>query len=127
MYIQLSERLPILEIDDDCILSKRGEVSIVYELFKPELFSLSAQELVTQHQAWMKAIRLLPYGVTLTLQDWYTEASFQVNFDAETATPFLTRASNAHFHERPYLIHRCFCTTTFRLTADRKRGNSAAS
>jgi conjugation system TraG family ATPase len=127
MSIQLNKRLPILEIDDDCILSKKGEISIVHEIFKPELFSLSAQELVTQHQAWTRAISLLPYGVTLTLQDWYTQASFAANFDADSATQFLTRSSNYHFHERPYLIHRCFCIITFRPTADRKRGNSASS
>jgi conjugation system TraG family ATPase len=127
MPIQLSERLPILEIDEDCILSKRGEPSVVYELFKPELFSPSAEELTTQHQAWTKAIALLPYGVTVTLQDWYTQSSFEANFDAESATQFLTRSSDYHFHERPYLVHRCFCIITFRLPTDNKRVNSALS
>ena len=127
MSIQLNERLPILEIDDECILSKRGDVSVTYELYKPELFSLSEEDLATQHQAWTRAIGLLPYGVTLTLQDWYTQASYQANFEADNALQYLARSSDYHFHERPYLVHRCFCILSFRQNDTRKRNNSAFS
>jgi hypothetical protein len=37
---QLSERLPILEVAADCIVSKMGDVSVGLEVTKPEIFTM---------------------------------------------------------------------------------------
>jgi conjugation system TraG family ATPase len=127
MPIQLNERLPILEIDQDCIVSRRGDVSAVYEVFKPELFSLSKEELAAQQAAWIKAINTLPYNSVLTIQDWYVQANYQPPaHDPEQELSYLSRESDRYFHERPYFQHRCFLILTYRFS-DAKRVNSALS
>lgn len=117
MSIQLSERLPILEIDKNCIISRRGDASAVYELTKPELFSLSGPELQKQHAAWIKAINTLPYNSVLHIQDWYSRMKLeQPAYDPDHPPDWLARESDRKFNERHYFHHRCFLTLTHRFS-----------
>ena len=52
--------LPIMDIEHDCILSKQGDITVVFKVELPEIFTLSDQEYEAFHQAWVKAIKLLP-------------------------------------------------------------------
>src|SRR5580704_181782 len=106
---------PILEIDKDCIISKRGDCTLVFELFKPELFSLSTEELGTIHQHWVKAIGLLPFGVVVHVQDWWTRAMWLADFESNQDQSFLSRSSDKFFDERPYRPHRCYMMLTRRF------------
>ena len=121
----VSQLLPILEISDDLIVSKTGDYSIAYELTKPEIFTLSAAEFETYHQAWIKAIRLLPYSSVLHFQDWYTNSKYQADFEGIDDN-LLTRANETFFHERPYLDHRAYLFLT-RKPAKRKPSSSSGS
>ncbi len=58
MSQQPNNFLPIQEISYNCIISKQGDCTIAFELFKPELFSLHAAEFERSHQSWVKAIGL---------------------------------------------------------------------
>jgi hypothetical protein len=79
----LEQTFPILEVADDCIVSKTGDYTVGYELTKPEVFTLSPDELDEIHQAWVKAIGLLPAGSICHLQDWF----YQSAFEAKTESP----------------------------------------
>jgi len=125
MQKTLSQLLPILEISDDLIVSKTGEYSIAFELTKPEIFTLSAADFEADHQAWVKAIRLLPYSSILCLQDWYTCSKYQADFEGADDS-LLTRANEAFFHERPYLDHQAYLFLT-RKPVNRKPSSSASS
>ena len=40
----LRDVLPILGVENDCILSKQGDITVVYEVTLQELFTLSDQD-----------------------------------------------------------------------------------
>ncbi|MFC0514654.1 TraG family conjugative transposon ATPase [Mucilaginibacter angelicae] len=102
MEKRLSDILPILGIENDCILSKQGEFTVAYRLSLPEIFTLSDDQYENLHQTWIKAIRVLPKNSVLHKQDWFMRDVLQ---PAETAEGFLEKAAARHFKGRPYLRH----------------------
>lgn len=107
----LDDVLPIMDVEHDCILSKQGDVTIVFKADLPEIFTLSDQEYEAFHQAWIKAIKLLPKFSVFHKQDWFLESSHKSDFSKED-TSFLTRASERFFNERPFLAHTCYIMLT---------------
>lgn len=103
----LEQLLPIYKVEQDCILSRQGDVTLAYELTLPEIFTLSNDDFEALHQAWLKAIRVLPNHTVLHKQDWFMESRYQADF-SNPEQSFLARSSERHFHERPYLDHHCY-------------------
>ena len=125
MERNLADILPILAIEHDCILSKQGDVTIGYAVTLPEIFTLSGEEYESFHQAWVKALKILPKNCIFHKQDWFTESSYKADFSKED-TSYLTRSSERFFNERPYLDHQCYIFLT-KKPANRKLSTSAAS
>jgi conjugation system TraG family ATPase len=121
----LNEILPVYSIENNAILSKMGDVTVVFDVQLPELFTLSNDEYEAFHHAWIKAIKVLPVNSVLHKQDWFTEAKYKPSFIQEDNS-FLTRSSDRFFNERPYLDHRCYIILT-KKPANRKLGSSIFS
>ncbi len=121
----LDDILPIMDVEHDCILSKQGDVPVVFKAELPEIFTLSDQEYEAFHQAWIKAIKLLPKYCVFHKQDWFLESSHKADFSKED-TSFLTRASERFFNERPFLAHSCYIMLT-KKPEGRKTANSMFS
>lgn len=119
----LEKMLPIWKVENDCILSKKGDVTLVFKLTLPEIFTLSGAEYDALHHVWLKAIKVLPTGTILHKQDWFVKAQYHPDFSGETN--FLKK-SEMHFNERPYLAHECYLMITLKAK-DRKPQNSASS
>ncbi|SOD17681.1 TraG family conjugative transposon ATPase [Pedobacter xixiisoli] len=107
----IDELYPIMDVEHDCILSKKGDMTIVYRADLPEVFSLSDTEYESVHQALVKAIKVLPKHSILCKQDWFVEAKYEADFSKEDAS-FLSRSSERFFNERPYLDHSCYIMLT---------------
>lgn len=107
----LDDILPIMDVEHDCILSKQGDITIVFKAELPEIFTLSDQEYEAFHQAWIKAIKLLPKYCVFHKQDWFLESSHKPDFTKDD-TSFLSRASERFFNERPFLSHSCYIMLT---------------
>jgi len=107
----LDDILPIMDVEHDCILSKQGDVTIVFKADLPEIFTLSDQEYEAFHQAWIKAIKLLPKFCVFHKQDWFLQNSHKPDFTKDD-TSFLSRASERFFNERPFLAHSCYIMLT---------------
>ena len=125
MKRELINALPILEVDNDCIMSKMGDVTVGFEIIKPEIFTLSAQDFETLHQSWVKAIKVLPYHCILHMQDWYIREKYEADLE-KAGNNFLARASDLHFNERPRMKHHCHVYLT-KMSKDRKMPDSALS
>lgn len=125
MQKELKDILPIFGVEHDCILSKQGDVTIVYEVQLPELFTLSDQEYEALHQSLIRAIKILPPHTVFHKQDWFTESKHAADFSA-IGVSFLSRASERFFNERPYLDHQCYIMLT-KKPAGRKLGSSLFS
>ncbi len=107
----LDEILPIMDVEHDCILSKQGDITIVFKAELPEIFTLSDHEYEAFHQTWIKAIKVLPRFSIFHKQDWFLKDTFKPDFRNED-TSFLSRSSDRFFNERPFLNHSCYIMLT---------------
>ncbi|MFX1705035.1 TraG family conjugative transposon ATPase [Chitinophaga sp. CC14] len=120
----IQQWLPLSTIENDCLISKQGDVTIAYSLVMPEIFSLSSDEFETLHQTWVRAIKVLSPGTILHKQDWYLESLYAPDLEADSS--FLERNSNAFFSNRPTMEHECFLMLT-KKTPKRKPATSVFS
>lgn len=131
MNKQLRDILPIMGVEQDCILSRQGDISVVYSVQLPEIFTLSDADYENFHQVLVKAVRILPKGSVFHKQDWFTEARYSADFsDSRSERPkadsFLTKSSERFFNERPYLNHQSYIVIT-KKSSGRKSGSSLFS
>ncbi|OOQ60014.1 TraG family conjugative transposon ATPase [Mucilaginibacter pedocola] len=125
MEKQLKDILPILGIENDAILSKQGEFTLAFRISLPEVFTLSDEDYENLHQAWVKAIRVLPKDSVLHKQDWFLKKKIKPADGAKRPT-FLGEASSRYFSGREYLAHDCIVYLT-RKPQGRKPSSSLFS
>ncbi|MES2063100.1 MAG: TraG family conjugative transposon ATPase [Bacteroidota bacterium] len=125
MGIEIGKILPLTKVENGTILSAQGDITIGFEVTLPEIFTLSDRDYEAYHQAWVKAIRLLPQGSIFHKQDWFTESSFKADFE-KAGKSFLSRSSERFFNERECLEHHCYIYLT-QKPKDRKLGSSVYS
>lgn len=121
----MDDSLPIMAIENDCILSKQGDITVAFRVELPEIFTLSDKEYDALHFAWVKALKLLPKHTILHKQDWFVESSFKADYHKSDQS-FLTRSSDRFFNERPFLDHTCYIYLT-KKPAGRKQATSLFS
>lgn len=125
MEKRMEDLLPVMAVEHDCILSKQGDVTIVFKAELPEIFTLSDQEYEAFHQSWIKALKVLPKFCVFHKQDWFLESAYKANFSSEDSS-FLTRSSERFFNERPFLDHSCYILLT-KKPAGRRNATSLFS
>lgn len=121
----LADLMPILDVEHDCILSKLGDISIVFQVTLPEVFTQSDENYEALHQALIKAIKVLPKDTVFHKQDYFIQTSYTADFEKSDSS-FLSRSSERFFHERPFLQHDCYITLT-KKPAGRKPASSVFS
>jgi len=111
--IEIEKMLPIYKVEGNSILSVFGDFTIGFKAVLPEIFSLSNNEYEAFHQAWIKAIKVLPKYSCFHKQDWFIEDSYKTDLrqskdQQEKGFSFLSGSSERFFNERPFLKHECF-------------------
>lgn len=111
--IDIEKILPIYKVENNSIISVYGDITVAYEITLPEIFSLSNHEYEAFHQAWVKAIRVLPKHSCFHKQDWFVSDAYKPEFgNDERSAPgsrsFLSSSSERFFNERPFLNHKCY-------------------
>ena len=110
MEYNLLKHFPIMGVEHNCILSKKGDYTAVFEVELPETFTLSDADYEHIHQSWVKAIKVLPKHSVLHKQDWFLKKKYH---DTKTnGDDFLNLASAKHFKDRPFLEHKSFLYLT---------------
>ncbi|UII29082.1 TraG family conjugative transposon ATPase [Fulvivirga maritima] len=120
----IEEVFPIHKVEEDCLINRRGEVTVAYALELPEIFTLSNEEYESFHHTWIKALKALPQHSIFHKQDWYFQKGHTVDYQ-QGARSFLTHSSDRYFHERPFLDHQCYVMLTQRTAG--RAGRSVAS
>lgn len=69
----LESKFPLLVVEQGCIISKDGDITVAYEVTLPEIFTVTSQEYESVHAAWCKAIKVLPDYSIVHKQDWVRE------------------------------------------------------
>jgi conjugation system TraG family ATPase len=123
--IDIEQMMPVYKVENDCLLSVRGDITLAYEVTLPEIFTLSNEEYEAFHQAWIKAIKILPKFTVFHKQDWFIADKVKANFEQEDIS-FLSRSSERFFNERPFLNHTCYVLLT-RKPAGRRPASSMYS
>ncbi|MGX5856490.1 TraG family conjugative transposon ATPase [Dyadobacter jiangsuensis] len=121
----LDDLIPIMDVEHDCILSKQGDITVVFQADLPEIFTLSDHDYEAFHQTWVKALRVLPPHSVFHKQDWFVDSRYEPDFSQEDKS-FLSMQSERHFNERPFLDHTCYIYIT-KKPANRKVSSSLAS
>lgn len=121
----LEKIFPIMDVEQDCILSKQGDITVAYRVQLPEIFTMSNSEYEVFHQAWVKAIKVLPKHSVMHKQDWFIDSRYQADFSKKD-TSFLSRSSERFFNERPFLDHHCYLFLT-KKAEGKKPGSSLFS
>ncbi len=62
-------------IQGNTIISKSGDLSVVYELIEPECYSLSEEDMQKRHEEYMRAFSHISYGY-IHRQDIYLRDNF---------------------------------------------------
>ena len=92
------------------IVSRQGDITVVFKCGLPEIFTMSDKDYEAFHQAWVKAIKVLPKHSVFHKQDWFIDSNYQADYSRELS--FLSRSSERFFNERPYLDHTCLIFLT---------------
>jgi len=108
--INIEDILPVYKVENNCILSRQGDITIAYKLELPDIFTLSGQEYEALHHAWLKAIKVLPKHSIVHKQDIFIRAGYQGK--PEHSASFLAEASETYFEGRAYLEHSCYILLT---------------
>ena len=124
MEKELTDLLPVMGVEHDCILSKQGDITIVFKADLPEAFTCSDEDYENLHQYWVKAIRLLQPGTILHKSDWFIRSPYRPE-TLETQS-YLNRCSERYFAGRPYFKHDCYILLT-KKPKDRKPSSSLLS
>ncbi|TDX01839.1 TraG family conjugative transposon ATPase [Dinghuibacter silviterrae] len=122
---ELDERLPIWGVENGCLLSRTGDLTVVLTLNLPEIFSLSQAEYERLHEAWVKVLHALPPNTVLHKQDWFVKRDFAPREEGRNKSEMDT-AADRHFLGRPSLEHDAYLCIT-QLAEGRRLSTSATS
>jgi Bacteroides conjugation system ATPase, TraG family len=120
----LEKVLPIYKIENGCIISKNGDITVTFRLHLPEIFTLSSEDYENIHHNWIRALKVLPAGTVVHKQDWCLESRYAAEVDREDS--FLAQRAKQFFAGRPYLKHHTLLMIT-RRASGRKPSNSVLS
>lgn len=100
-----------MAVENNCIISKQGDLTVGFSVELPEVFSLSEVDYQHLHQSWVKALRSLPQFSIVHKQDWFFEERYLPDPERSDMS-FLSRAFERHFNERAFLNHHCYLYIT---------------
>lgn len=98
----IQECFPVIGILDDCLLARDGSVTLGWELFPAEEYTVSQEGYDTVTTLMATAFRSLPEWTMVHRQDIYRKRTY-------TSAPtghFLDDCYSSHFEGRPYIEHR---------------------
>lgn len=108
---RMEEVFPLLNICDGVAVSRKGALTVGYELTLPVAYTADEAAYDEMLEALASAVRILPQWSVVHRQDLYTRERWRGN-EADASRSFLGRANTAHFTGRGYLTHRAFLYVT---------------
>ena len=109
--VSFDKYLPILTIQDGVVVSKRGELTIGWEVSLPPLCALTEDGYEDLLEALSSAVRALGPGYIVHRQDIYLKDSYK----PQRLEGFLSGSYERHFSDREHLVHRQYLYLTLAL------------
>ncbi|MCK8521187.1 TraG family conjugative transposon ATPase [Aquimarina sp. D1M17] len=117
----LNTVFPIYAVENDLIVSKKGDISVGYKLKLPQIYSLDMAAIERINQLFDKIIRSLPEDTIIQKQDYFFVDT--VKEAIAKGEHMLSRSDNKFFYEKPTLSHECYLF----ITKDSKKKMSITS
>ena len=109
--VSFDKYIPILTIQDGVVVSKRGELTVGWEVSLPPLCALTEDGYEDLLEALSSAVRALGPGYLVHRQDIYLKDSYK----AQRREGFLSGSYERHFSDREHLVHRQYLYLTLAL------------
>lgn len=126
---EISKIFPIWKVENNTLLSVNGDLTIGFSVVLPETGTLSSTQFEALHQSFVRGIKLLPNHTILHKMDWFVEQKVKGQFDqsdGEAESGLLSRSSEKHFNERPFLAHHCYLWLTQKPVGKRDSSSSSS-
>lgn len=107
-YSPIESVFPLMKVIDGFIISKRGDITLGWEIALPAKYSLTVAQYDDMLSSFASAIKVLPPWTLVHRQDIYTYETYR----GEYVHGFLGRSYEGHFEGRRHLIHRSFLYLT---------------
>ena len=120
--ITFDKYMPILSIQDGVVVSKRGELTVGWEVTLPPLCALTEDGYEDLLEAFSSAVRTLGPGYIIHRQDIYLKDAYR----ADPQEGFLAGSYERHFDGRGHLTHRQYLFLTRALKDAPSRSISAS-
>ena len=111
------ELFPLMGMKDGIIISKRGDVTLGWELTLPDIYSLLESEYDEMLSSLASAVRILPAWTIVHRQDIYLYDSYR----PQLRGAFLPDSYERHFEGRRYLTHRQYLYLTMTTKGSAQR------
>ncbi len=101
---------PIFAVENGLLISKYADISLVYKLSLPQIYSLSKDDMNAIGVLFDKVIRGLPENTIFQKQDFFFIDQYDQKLS--NANSILEKSDNAFFFEKPTMTHECYVTIT---------------
>lgn len=108
--VSLEDVIPLMAVRDSYIVSRRGDVTIGWEVTLPAVYGMGEGEYDDMIGSFASAMRLLPLWTVMHRQDVYTYDIYSA--EDHSGGGFLADAHRHHFDGRRYLVHRQYLWLT---------------
>lgn len=112
--VSLREWLPIMGVEDGCIISKRGDLTFGWLVYPPVIYTVSEGGYDSIIRSVAQATKLLPLYTIVHKQDVFCYDSF----GSRKSPYFLRQAYYDHFAGRRYLNNYSYIYVTFSTKAN---------
>ena len=119
---QFDDLFPLMGIRDGVVISKRGDITIGWELTLPDAFSLTESDYDELAGAFVSAVRILPPWTMVHRQDLYLYETYR----AMDEVSFLSQSYESHFEGRRFMTHRQYVYLTLSSKASALRPVSSS-
>jgi len=101
---------PVYAVEQDLIISKFGDISLVFKIQMPQIYSLDKESMDQISIIFDKVIRSLPEDTVLQKQDYFFVS--QLEDPIADGSSMLARSDNSFYFEKPLLNHECYIIVT---------------
>lgn len=116
--LRLEDCIPVALVSDNVIIARDGSVTLGWELFPPEEYTVSQESYDTMTTLMASAFRGLPPWTMVHRQDVYRRKIYH----SEPTGHFLDDSFSSHFEGRPFLDHRQYLWFTFNPSKSGRAG-----
>lgn len=121
--VTLDKVMPLLTVREGVMVSRRGEVTVGWEVTLPTAYSLDEDEYADIVQVFSSSMRILPHWTMMHRQDVFLYDSYRASVDGR----FLHDSYETNFHGRRFLTHRQYLWLSCSSKASALKPNAASA